>query len=93
MPKKWCEQVKGIRELRKLCLGRRSVRFFVSLGGGLFRSSKRIRYDATNKIFHIVNEFDNTRQALTSKQIGLARHTNIGKAIRRGAFYKYIDQE
>ena len=60
--------------------------FFIQLNGGA-RSSKRIRYDHRRETIHITNEIDGSRQVLTSDELMDPSHTNIGTAIRAGAFY------
>ena len=60
--------------------------YFVALNGG-FKSSKTISY--SNNKFHIVNEIDGSTESLTEKQLMDNKHTAIGEAISKGAFYKY----
>lgn len=62
--------------------------FFISLSGGIARSSKRIYYEPTTDTFDVHNEIDDTfDDDLTEEQ--LAAHTNIVSAIKAGALYKY----
>lgn len=60
--------------------------FFIQLNGGA-RSTKRIRYDHWRETFHITNEIDDSKQVLTADQLIDPQITNIGTAIRAGAFY------
>lgn len=62
--------------------------FFISLAGGLARSSKRIFYDPLNDTFDVHNEIDDTfDDDLNETQ--LAKLTNIVGAMEAGALYKY----
>lgn len=60
--------------------------FFIQLNGGA-RSTKRIRYDHWRETFHVTNEIDGSKQVLTSDELMDSNVTNIGTAIRAGAFY------
>lgn len=62
--------------------------FFIQLNHGA-RSSKSVDYDPSAGRFVIENEMDGTRQRLTEQNLFNERYTNIGKAIRAGAFYAY----
>ena len=68
---------------------RRPFRFFILLNYGAW-SVKRIRYRLRQKVFSIHNEIDGTRQELTISQLMSPRHSNIGPAMRAGAFYAEI---
>ena len=61
-------------------------RFFIQLHGGA-RSVKRIRYDQKQRVFHVTNEIDGSKQVLTAHQLTDQRHTNMGTAMRVGAFF------
>ena len=65
---------------------RRPFRFFILLDYGAW-SVKRIRYKPRQKVFSIHNEIDGTRQELTTGQLMSPRNSNIGPAMRAGAFY------
>lgn len=65
---------------------RRPSRFFILLNYGVW-SVKRIRYRPRQKVFSIHNEIDGTRQELTCAQLMSPRNSNIGPAMRAGAFY------
>lgn len=60
--------------------------FFIQLNGGA-RSSKHIRYDHWRETFHVTNEIDGSKQVLTADELMDSKITNIGAAIRAGAFY------
>lgn len=60
--------------------------FFIQLNGGA-RSLKRIRYDHWRETFHVTNEIDGSRQVLTADELMDPQQTNIGTAMRAGAFY------
>jgi hypothetical protein len=84
------EKVLSLDHLKQLATDEKGFRqdFFISLAGGVARSSKQILYDPTVKRFWIVNEIDGSFQDyLSDKQ--LARHTNIVDAIESGTLYKY----
>jgi len=64
------------------------VEFFISLAGGLAKSSKRVIYFPDDKTFYIINEIDETEQVdLTEDQ--LKTETLIVDAIEQGAFFQY----
>ena len=68
---------------------RRPFRFFILLDYGAW-SVKRIRYRPHQKVFSIHNEIDGTRQELTCAQLMSPRNSNIGPAMRAGAFYAEV---
>ena len=68
---------------------RRPFRFFILLNYGAW-SVKRIRYRPRQKVFSIHNEIDGTRQELTCAQLMSQRNSNIGPAMRAGAFYAEV---
>ena len=65
------------------------LRFFILLNYGAW-SVKRIRYKPRQRVFSILNEVDGTRQELTCSQLMRPRHSNIGPAMRGGAFYAEV---
>ena len=65
---------------------RKPCRFFILLNYGAW-SVKRIRYRPRQRVFSIHNEIDGTRQELTASQLMNPRNSNIGPAMRAGAFY------
>lgn len=80
-------RINSIKELRE-SVKRGYHDYLIALNSGL-RSSKRIliKEDGT---FEILNEIDGTLQNLSEPQLNDKSLTNIGKAIDRGAFYRYI---
>jgi hypothetical protein len=84
------KQVKSLEHLKQLAESANGIRqhFFISLAGGVARSSKQILYDPGTKRFDIVNEIDfSFQENLSEKQ--LRTRTNIVDAIEAGALYKY----
>ena len=68
---------------------RKPFRFFILLNYGAW-SVKRIRYRPRQRVFSIHNEIDGTRQELTTSQLMSPKHSNIGPAMRGGAFYAEV---
>lgn len=68
---------------------RKPFRFFILLNYGAW-SVKRIRYRPRQEVFSIHNEIDGTRQELTTSQLMSPKHSNIGPAMRGGAFYAEV---
>lgn len=68
---------------------RKPFRFFILLNYGAW-SVKRIRYRPRQRVFSIHNEIDGTRQELTCSQLMSPRNSNIGPAMRAGAFYAEV---
>ena len=65
---------------------RKPSRFLIMLDYG-GTSSKQIGYDHRRRIFKIRNLIDGSRQELTCSQLMSPKHSNIGVAMRGGAFY------
>lgn len=65
---------------------RKPIRFFILLDYGAW-SVKRIRYRPRQRVFSIHNEIDGSRQELTASQLMSPRNSNIGPAMRAGAFF------
>ena len=65
------------------------LRFFILLNYGA-ESSKRIGYDRRRGLFKVRNLIDGSRQELTCAQLMGSRHSNIGVAMRGGAFYAEV---
>ena len=78
-------QVKSLSHLKKILL-KGTGEFFTALNCGC-KSSKTVSYDKKNKVYFVTNWIDGTEQILSYKQIMSPGWTNIGKAIRKGAFY------
>ena len=68
---------------------KKPLRFFIALKYG-GESSKQIGYDHRRRLFKIRNLIDGTRQQLTYSQLMSPRHSNIGPAMRGGAFYAEV---
>lgn len=83
-------QVKNLEHLKKLANSESGEMqdFFISLAGGLARSSKRISYDPLNDTFDIYNEIDDSVQDDLSPE-QLASQTNIVEALELGSLFKY----
>ncbi len=62
------------------------VRFYIRLSFGAL-SAKTIEYSPRLRVFVVHNEIDDTTQRLTRIQLMNPRHTNIGTAMRAGAFF------
>lgn len=83
-------QVKDLNHLKELATNANGDMqdFFISLAGGLARSSKRIIYDPANNTFDIFNEIDDSfEDDLTPEQLGT--RTNILGALEGGTLFKY----
>ena len=65
------------------------LRFLILLGYG-GTSSKQIRYDHRGRVFKVRNLIDGSRQELTCAHLMSPRHSNIGPAMRGGAFYAEV---
>ena len=83
-----CVRIKSPGELLD-AIRLKPLRFFILLNYGAW-SVKRIRYKPRQRVFSIHNEIDGTRQELTCSQLMSPRHSNIGPAIRGGAFYAEV---
>jgi hypothetical protein len=70
-------------------IAKKPMRFFILLNYGAW-SVKHIRYRPRRRTFSIHNEIDGTRQELTTSQLMSPKHSNIGPAMRAGAFYAEV---
>ena len=68
---------------------RKPLRFLILLDYGA-KSSKRIGYDRRRRVFKIRNLIDGSRQELTCAQLMGSKRSNIGPAMRGGAFYAEV---
>ena len=68
---------------------KKPMRFFILMNYGIW-SVKRIGYRPRRRVFSIHNEIDGTRQELTCAQLMDPRNSNIGPAMRAGAFYAEV---
>ena len=78
-------QVKSLRHLKKILSGG-AGEFFIALNYGC-KSSKTVSYDRKSRMFFVTNLIDSTEQSLSSRQLMSGNWTNIGRAIKKGAFY------
>jgi len=79
------KKISGLEELKQESM--KGAEFFILLAS-VIRSTKHIRWDPEAKQFHIINRVDGSSQHLTEEQMMDKDVTNIGEAIRKGAFYK-----
>jgi hypothetical protein len=80
------KKINSITELVRLS-DNDTLECFISLAGGLARSSKSIFYDSETKLFNILHEIDGTCEDIT--EVELLKDSNIGKALEVGALYTY----
>ena len=78
-------RIKSLSEL-VAAIKRKPTRFLIMLDYG-GTSSKQIRYDHRRRVFKVRNLIDGSRQELTTSQLMDHRHSNIGSAMRAGAFF------
>lgn len=78
-------RIKSPSELLE-AIKRNPTRFLIMLGYG-GESSKQIGYDPRRRVFKIRNFIDGSRQQLTCAQLMSPKHSNIGPAMRAGAFF------
>lgn len=82
------QQISSIEQLKHLSYKENGdfVEFYLFVAGGLARSCKRISYRPNeNKQWLIINEIDDSYQALIEKN--LAKKTPIVEGIKKGAFF------
>jgi len=84
------KKIKSLDELKTLSSNEEDYYLdcFISLAGGIARSSKQIHYDYDDKLFEIINEIDGSFEELSEEE--LKNNTNIYDAIEGGAFYQYL---
>ncbi len=68
---------------------RKPLRFLILLNYG-GESSKQIGYDRRRRVFKVRNLIDGSRQELTCAQLMGPKHSNIGPAMRGGAFFAEV---
>ena len=68
---------------------KKPLRFLILLNYG-GTSAKQIRYDQRRRVFKVRNLIDGSRQELTCAHLMSPRHSNIGPAMRGGAFYAEV---
>jgi len=81
------KKIESIEQLKKLANNDNGIDCFISLAGGMARSSKVIKYTPEDKIFYVINEIDNSEQELNEKQ--LKTKSNIALAIENSAMWQY----
>jgi len=81
-------KVESLCHLKKILSGG-AGEFFIALNYGC-KSSKTVSYDRKSRMFFVTNLIDSTEQSLSSRQLMSAGWTNIGQAIKKGAFYYEI---
>lgn len=79
-------QIKTIEELKERATDNQ-IDCFISLAGGLAKSSKTVEFMTDENKFWIHNDIDGSEQTLTAEE--LSTESNIGEAIQKGALYLY----
>lgn len=80
--------VTNIEQLKKDANKDGGQGFYIALKGGI-RSSKHISWDEYEKTFWVLNEVDDSEQELAETELMDESITNIGKAIKQSAFFRY----
>lgn len=86
-------KVESVDALRKILKDGSFKDFAIVLAGGACFSRKEICLSATptgRERFHIMNCIDDSMQWLNAKQLLDKSYTNIGEAMKKGAFYQII---
>ncbi len=78
-------KINSITELKQLS-DNEALECFISLAGGLARSSKNIFYDSEAKLYNVCHEIDWHYEDYT--EVDLLR-SNIGEALKVGALFAY----
>lgn len=78
------KQIKSLAQLKKTLKSGDGKDFFILLNYG-GRSSKWVSFDG--KTFYVINFIDGSEQELTPEELMDEKLTNIGRAIKKGAFY------
>ena len=60
--------------------------YFISLAGGLARSSKNISWNSDDKEFEVEHEIDGSFERILEEELA---KTNIGEALKVGALFSY----
>jgi hypothetical protein len=81
-------QVKNIDHLKSLATRDNGdfVDFYITLAGGLAKSSKRIQYNSNFDEFSIIHEIDESYQEVIASE--LCNKTNIVQAIENNCLFK-----
>ena len=77
-------KVESINHLKEILKSGKARYFFIQLNFGL-RSSKRI--SLRGDTFNVYNCIDGSHQTLNEKELQDENITNVGKAIKHGAFF------
>lgn len=80
------QKIKNIKEFRVLTKNKQ-LDCCILLCNGMLRSSKNIYFYSEHNKYEMMHEIDGTVEWLTEKQ--LLNNTNIGKALKNGALWKY----
>jgi hypothetical protein len=81
--------IKSIDELKQIAANEDGMECFISLAGGIAKSSKLIKYHQPTDKFYIINYIDDTTQELKPQQLFNKQHTNIGEAIQKNCLFAY----
>ncbi len=81
--------IKSIDELKQIADNEDGAECFISLAGGVVKSSKLIKYHKPTDKFYIINLVDDTTQELKPKQLLNKQYTNIGEAIQKNCLFAY----
>ncbi len=77
-------KILSIDELKELSKDK-PIDCFISLMGGMCRSSKSVQYDLRQNVFSVFNDIVGSEDILTVEE--LYTDSNIGEAIDKGAFF------
>lgn len=89
------KQIKTLTELKAVLKDHRPHEFRLSLNGGMY-SKKTIVWvrkldkhgiKSNRTFFLVTNHIDDSRQTLDTKTLFDKNHTNVGFAMKRGAFW------
>ena len=78
-------QVRDLQHLKELVADGRYHDFIIQLNGGAI--SRKVIYEIEPGTYDVFNSIDDTWQTLTDATIMDPKHTHIGEAIQKGAFY------
>ncbi len=82
------KQIKSITTLNKVLQDKKEHEFRVVLKGGLYsrKTIKSVYKPDLINYFRVTNHIDNSKQLLNSQTIMDPEWTNIGEAMKKGAF-------